>query len=105
MPRDWLNVISPNLFRICIILRAMGRFRLCSLCARSLGHQRRPYSSQNGPRDYNAAVAALNTLQSNFSIVEDIKKRGPGWNKRAVPEMREWIRKIGDEVCVTDENL
>lgn len=56
--------------------------------------------SQNGSRDYNAAVAALNSLQSNFSIVEAIKKRGPGWNKQALPEMRGWVQRIGYEVCV-----
>ncbi|KAK5109702.1 hypothetical protein LTR62_006825 [Meristemomyces frigidus] len=46
-------------------------------------------------RDYNAAVQALNSLQSNFSAVEAIRKQGPGWNKRALPEMREWVRRIG----------
>ena len=60
-------------------------------------------TSHNGPRDYNAAVAALNTLQSNFSAVEAIKKLGPGWNKQALPEMREWVRRIGYEVCVESQ--
>ncbi|KAJ9627021.1 hypothetical protein H2203_003481 [Taxawa tesnikishii (nom. ined.)] len=48
-------------------------------------------------RDYNAAVAALNTLQSNFSIVDAIRKSGRGMNKNAIPEMIEWCRKIGYE--------
>ena len=61
--------------------------------------------SHNGPRDYNAAVAALNSLQSNFSIVEALKKRGPGWNKQALPEMRDWVRRIGYEVCVRPYNI
>ncbi len=60
----------------------------------------RQYSQQAGPRDYNAAVSALNTLQSNFSIVEAIKKQGPGWQSKALPEMREYVRRIGYEVCV-----
>ena len=77
----------------------MGTLRWRRVCARGL-MQRQMYSSHNGQRDYNAAVAALNTLQSNFSIVEAIKKQGPGWNKRAIPEMMEWVRKIGYEVCV-----
>jgi len=47
-----------------------------------------------------AAVAALNTLQSNFSIVDAIRKSGRGMNKQAIPEMIEWCRKIGYEVCV-----
>lgn len=51
-------------------------------------------------RDYNEAVQALNSLQSNFSIVEAIRKMGPGWNKLAIPEMTGWLRRIGYEVCV-----
>jgi hypothetical protein len=46
-----------------------------------------------------AAVAALNTLQSNFSIVDAIRKSGRGMNQAAIPEMLEWCRKIGYEVC------
>ncbi|OAL05841.1 FolC bifunctional protein [Phaeosphaeriaceae sp. SRC1lsM3a] len=48
-------------------------------------------------RDYSAAVAALNTLQSNFSIVDAIRKSGRGMNKLAIPEMLEWCSKIGYE--------
>ena len=51
-------------------------------------------------RDYNAAVAALNTLQSNFSVVDAIRKSGRGMNKNAIPEMIDWVRQIGYEVCV-----
>ncbi|KAF2020347.1 FolC bifunctional protein [Aaosphaeria arxii CBS 175.79] len=46
-------------------------------------------------RDYAAAVAALNTLQSNFSVVDAIRKSGKGMNKLAIPEMLEWLKKIG----------
>ncbi|KAF1934285.1 FolC bifunctional protein [Didymella exigua CBS 183.55] len=46
-------------------------------------------------RDYAAAVAALNTLQSNFAIVDAIRKSGRGMNKAAIPEMIEWCSKIG----------
>ncbi|KAF2857022.1 bifunctional protein folC [Plenodomus tracheiphilus IPT5] len=46
-------------------------------------------------RDYAAAVAALNTLQSNFSIVDAIRKSGRGMNQQAIPEMVEWCRKAG----------
>lgn len=49
-------------------------------------------------RDYNAAVAALNTLQSNFSIVDAIRKSGKGMNQNAIPEMIEWVKKTGYEV-------
>ncbi|KAI4727160.1 FolC bifunctional protein [Aureobasidium sp. EXF-10728] len=47
--------------------------------------------------DYSAAVAALNTLQSNFSIVDAIRKSGKGMNKNAIPEMIEWVKKLGYE--------
>lgn len=46
-----------------------------------------------------AAVAALNTLQSNFAIVDAIRKSGRGMNQQAIPEMLEWCRKAGYEVC------
>ncbi|KAK8213963.1 Mur ligase [Phyllosticta capitalensis] len=48
-------------------------------------------------RDYNAAVTALNTLQSNFSIVDAIRKSGRSMNAQAIPEMIEWFRKAGYE--------
>ncbi|KAL6716733.1 hypothetical protein ACLMJK_006301 [Lecanora helva] len=55
-------------------------------------------------RTYNAsnpesidAVAALNSLQSNFSVVDAIRKSGKGMNKDAIPEMIEWCRRIGYE--------
>lgn len=51
-------------------------------------------------RDYNAAVAALNTLQSNFSIVDAIRKSGKGMNQNAIPEMIDWVNKTGYKVCV-----
>jgi hypothetical protein len=54
------------------------------------------YSSM--ARDYNAAVAALNTLQSNFSIVDALRKSGKGMNQTAIPEMIEWVKKTGYEV-------
>jgi folylpolyglutamate synthase len=54
------------------------------------------YSSMS--RDYNAAVAALNTLQSNFSIVDAIRKSGKGMNQNAIPEMIDWVKKTGYEV-------
>ncbi|KAI7517795.1 hypothetical protein KC317_g23035, partial [Hortaea werneckii] len=59
--------------------------------------QRRMYSVAKYARDYNGAVQALNSLQSNFSIVEAIRKQGPGWNKLAIPEMISWVRRIGYE--------
>ncbi|KAK6429542.1 hypothetical protein LTR95_014308 [Oleoguttula sp. CCFEE 5521] len=54
-------------------------------------------------RDYNAAVAALNTLQSNFSIVDALRKSGKGMNTNAIPEMIEWVRRIGYEPSDFDQ--
>ena len=44
------------------------------------------------------AITALNTLQSNFSIVDAIRKSGGSMNKQAIPEMIEWCRRVGYEV-------
>ena len=44
------------------------------------------------------AIEALNTLQSNFSVVEAIRKSRRAMNERAIPETRDWCRKIGYEV-------
>lgn len=44
------------------------------------------------------AVAALNTLQSNFSVVDAIRKSGRGMNKQAIPEMLDWCQWTGYEV-------
>ena len=68
----------------------------------------RRLTTMSAGQDYAAAVQALNSLQSNFSAVEAIRKQGPGWNQRALPEMRDWVRRIGYEVgvgdCVVDGN-
>lgn len=70
---------------------------ICRSCIWRLRDSSRHYSTG---RDYNAAVAALNGLQSNFSIVEAIRKQGPGSNKRSIPDMIGWVRQIGYEVWV-----
>ena len=63
------------------------------MCASSRQHCELPTDAQQ------AAVTALNTLQSNFSIVDAIRKSGRGMNKNAIPEMLEWFKKAGYEVC------
>lgn len=45
------------------------------------------------------AVAALNTLQSNFAVVDAIRKSGKSMNQQAIPEMIEWTQRIGYQVC------
>lgn len=56
-------------------------------------------------RSYADAVAALNTLQSNFAVLDAIRKSGRGMNQQAIPEMIEWCRKIGYEVCAFTDDL
>ncbi|KAA6410105.1 MAG: folylpolyglutamate synthase [Lasallia pustulata] len=48
-------------------------------------------------RTYSDAVAALNTLQSNYAVVNAIRASGRSLNKQSIPEMIEWCRKIGYE--------
>ncbi|KAL8869781.1 MAG: hypothetical protein Q9174_004013 [Haloplaca sp. 1 TL-2023] len=45
------------------------------------------------------AVTALNTLQSNFAVIDAIKKTRGSLNTQAIPEMIEWCRRVGYEVC------
>jgi hypothetical protein len=45
------------------------------------------------------AIASLNTLQSNFAVVDAIRKSGRKMNEQAIPEMIEWLGKIGYQVC------
>lgn len=51
-------------------------------------------------RTYNDAVTALNSLQSNFAVVDAIRKSGRKMNEQAIPEMVEWCRRIGYQVRV-----
>ncbi len=46
------------------------------------------------------AVAALNTLQSNFAVIDAIRKSGRGMNKNAIPEMIDWCRRAGHDVSL-----
>jgi hypothetical protein len=86
-----------------LLAHSVGR-TLASHCfqhggeARLCGRLQRVLYTDMGLRSQ-AAVAALNTLQSNFSIVDAIRKSGRGMNKQAIPEMIEWCHKIGYEVC------
>lgn len=49
-------------------------------------------------RNYASAIAALNTLQSNYATVDAIRKSGRDANALAIPEMIEWCRRIGYQV-------
>ncbi|KAJ5480804.1 Folylpolyglutamate synthase [Penicillium diatomitis] len=48
-------------------------------------------------RSYEAAIGALNSLQTNFAIVEELRKSTSreDMNKRSLPETIEWLRRIG----------
>lgn len=44
---------------------------------------------------------ALNSLQTNFAIVEALRKTQSRkeMNERSIPETVEWLRRIGYQVC------
>ena len=65
---------------------------------RSYGVCVTPSSVYHQTDDSQEAVAALNTLQSNHSIVDAIRKSGRGMNKQAIPEMIDWCQRTGYEV-------
>ncbi|EAW10273.1 tetrahydrofolate synthase [Aspergillus clavatus NRRL 1] len=46
-------------------------------------------------RNYDAAISALNSLQSNFTIIQEVNKDRKNMNLRSIPEMIEWLRRIG----------
>jgi hypothetical protein len=61
-----------------------------------------PFSSLSGCSERltrsQDAIASLNTLQSNYAVVDAIRKSGRGMNQQAIPEMIEWCQKTGYEV-------
>lgn len=44
---------------------------------------------------YKEAIHALNTLQSNFATIDAVRKSGINRNSMLMPEMIEWVRRIG----------
>lgn len=44
---------------------------------------------------YKEAIDKLNSLQSNASLLEKLRKAGPRMNERSLPEMREYLKRIG----------
>lgn len=51
--------------------------------------------SSNSARTYNDAIAALNSLQSNYANIMAIRASGDRKNKMNIWEMQEWSRRIG----------
>lgn len=64
------------------------QLRLLSQCRR--------YSTNT--RDYATAIADLNSLQSNFSLVQKFNESRDRLNAKSFPEMVELCQKIGYEV-------
>ncbi|KAJ3057376.1 Folylpolyglutamate synthetase [Rhizophlyctis rosea] len=54
-------------------------------------------------RDYEAAVTKLNTLQTNASILEAIRKSGNTLNLKSIPEIRAFVQRIGYKVTDLDK--
>jgi folylpolyglutamate synthase len=54
-------------------------------------------------RSYADAVSALNTLQTNFAIVDAIRKSGRRMNESAIPEMRTWFQRLGYQPSELDK--
>ncbi|KAJ3204124.1 Folylpolyglutamate synthetase [Dinochytrium kinnereticum] len=49
-------------------------------------------------RNYEAAVKALNSCQTNASVLEMLRKSGNSLNMRSIPEMQEYLAGIGYQV-------
>ena len=49
----------------------------------------------NRARTYKDAIAALNSLQSNFATIDAVRKSGINRTSMLMPEMIEWVRRIG----------
>lgn len=49
-------------------------------------------------RSYNAAINALNSLQSNAATIEAIRRSGKTVNELNEPEMTEYLERIGHNV-------
>lgn len=48
-----------------------------------------------GTRTYAQAIEALNGLQTNFAVIDAIRKQGGKSNDQAIPQMVEWARRAG----------
>lgn len=46
-------------------------------------------------KTYESAIDCLNSLQSNFAVVDAIRKSGKAMNENAIPEMKEWLGRAG----------
>lgn len=51
--------------------------------------------------EYADAVGKLNSLQSNAAIIESVRKSRGALNMRSIPEMHEFLERLGYKVCGT----
>jgi folylpolyglutamate synthase len=49
-------------------------------------------------RTYKDAIDALNTLQTNAAVLEVVRAAGAKLNPNAIPEMIDYLRRVGLEV-------
>ncbi|KAJ3404949.1 Folylpolyglutamate synthetase [Chytridiales sp. JEL 0842] len=65
----------------------------------------RNYEVEGLPYDltYDAAITALNSCQTNAAILEAVRKSGNALNKRSIPEMQEFVQRIGYKVSDLDK--
>jgi len=57
-------------------------------------------TAQKRKGSYAEAITALNTLQSNASVIEAIRRSGGKLNDFAIPEMVEYLQRIGWKVSL-----
>lgn len=50
-------------------------------------------------KSFQDAITALNSLQSNFATIEKIRQSKEEKSRQSIPEMIEWLRRIGYQVC------
>lgn len=55
-------------------------------------------SASSSSGTYAEAITALNTLQSNASVIEAIRRSGGKLNDFAIPEMVEYLERVGWKV-------
>lgn len=75
-----------------LLLRLAGIRRLSIPSSRKMSTSASAFKSGG---NYSEAIAALNTLQSNAAIIEAIRKSGGKLNDFAIPEMIEYLERIG----------
>ncbi|KAJ3181786.1 Folylpolyglutamate synthetase [Geranomyces variabilis] len=59
-------------------------------------------SSSTTPRSYEDAVRTLNSTQTNAALLEVLRKAGKFMNLRSIPEMRQFVERLGYKVSDLD---